>query len=158
MRWLWWALALSVLAACGKDYDVGPFESYVETFQQQALASGHPVQINSLRMSFKEVSEEYQGYCTVSAVVNFNGAIQVKMVPTIYIDPAAWQTQNDWGHEAVIMHELGHCILGRGHDTRMQASGIPRSVMYPSRIDQTVYQDNRAYFFQELFNPPDPDN
>jgi hypothetical protein len=157
MRWLrllLGAFSLSMLVACGKTYDVGPFEPYVEVFREQALAAGHPVQIDSLLMSFKEVAQDLQGFCTASPVVQFDGAFRLRMVPTVYIDPSAWQTQNDWGHEAVILHELGHCILGRGHDSRVLDTGAPRSLMYPTRIDPQVYHDNRGYYFTELFNPP----
>lgn len=76
-----------------------------------------------------------------------------------------WQNQSRL--EALIFHELGHCILGREYDPNLLPKGDRKSVMYPD--DTTVYStcvyaiggtcdksNLRTYYVNELFNPYEP--
>lgn len=153
-RWVGLA-ALLWLTGCGTNqYDVGPFESYVRTFRAERVHYGEDKEIPRLRMSFKEVTEGLQGLCSFEPNVKFDGLLSFELVPTVYIDPDAWNSSDDWDREALVMHELGHCLLGRPHDSRVKESGIPRSLMYPTKMQTRVYETHRAYFLEELFNPP----
>lgn len=57
--------------------------------------------------------------------------------------------------ESTVLHELGHCILERGHDSsRIEFQGeiIVKSLMYPYIFsDSSDYESNQEYYLEELF-------
>lgn len=60
--------------------------------------------------------------------------------------------------ENVVFHELGHCILNRGHSEKKIADQygqeIPESIMYPSEFGHyPFYRENYVHYIKELFNP-----
>ncbi len=66
--------------------------------------------------------------------------------------------KNKDNHETiqnVVFHELGHCILNRGHTKLKMPSDfgqIPSSIMYPVEFgDQPYYQAYYDHYVQELF-------
>lgn len=75
----------------------------------------------------------------------------------IYIDRDWW---DKWGRlgemgEELILHELGHCVLDRGHTEDMQnyveRHQIPKSIMYPSIFGYWGwYSQNREKYLEEL--------
>ena len=65
-----------------------------------------------------------------------------------------------YSREKVIFHELGHCLLKRGHrfDTFRFGDQIPKSIMGVTIIP--TYEMNfhhRTYYLDELFDPTTPD-
>lgn len=74
---------------------------------------------------------------------------------------ASWYDRNKADHDAiqnVVFHELGHCILNRGHDAKMTTDRygvqIPESIMYPSEFgERSYYRDNFQRYIKELFHP-----
>lgn len=71
-------------------------------------------------------------------------------IPKINVNVEKWSMLNEWRREAVIFHELGHCILGRAHDD-VVINGRYKSIMNSYLIDGDVYLLNRDYYQQELF-------
>lgn len=75
----------------------------------------------------------------------------------IEIDTKQWKAMSDLGREEVIFHELGHCILGRGHDESKVDLGVfkqaPASIMYPYVFgDASVYREFKdSQYYKELF-------
>lgn len=77
--------------------------------------------------------------------------------PTVvFIDRTWWEKFSDEDqHTWLIWHELGHCILGREHDTHELYLDILASIMYPSVIspgkDEAYYLTHKKYYENELF-------
>lgn len=59
--------------------------------------------------------------------------------------------------EQLIFHELGHCILHRGHNNTTRAASnngenIPTTIMNAYHISDNYYNINYNYYINELFN------
>ena len=59
-----------------------------------------------------------------------------------------WKERSEWANKATFFHELGHCILGRGHyigkDRSLMTAFIPATSIF-----KTYYEE----YLDELFNP-----
>ena len=49
---------------------------------------------------------------------------------------SAWDKYSETEREVLVWHELGHCVLGLGHDARVDVDG-PVSIMYPNVFKPT---------------------
>jgi hypothetical protein len=153
-----------LLLGCGREndfvYDVpGEFERYVDRFIQEAKARGKDITIDNLIV--KRDSSLPTLYCAVSNTISQKNDVQ--KIISINV-PYCWQ--NDVQLEALIFHELGHCVLGRVHDNSLMPKGDPKTMMYPDNI--SVYSPcvyftgscdllyRRPYYIDELFNPLTP--
>jgi hypothetical protein len=68
-------------------------------------------------------------YCATCNSKSFDSSIQ----KIISINPdQCWL--NDYAKEALIFHELGHCILGRDHDNGVLPNGDPKRMMIENNI------------------------
>jgi hypothetical protein len=70
----------------------------------------------------------------------------------VEIDQAFWDKSTDAQREAVIFHELGHCILNRDHvngydNTHNRYYSIMNSAVFMP----TIYTGNYQYYMRELF-------
>jgi hypothetical protein len=127
------------------------FETQVHAFEMASNQVGHPITISDLIIQFDPslpLSNE-DGRCTT-----FSNA-----TPVIRVSPIYWNAVNDQGREALLFHELGHCILYRVHRNDVQPDGVPNSIMYYSagvyyynQQDYSFYQNNRQEYINELFN------
>lgn len=71
----------------------------------------------------------------------------------IVIYQSFWDRATYLVREMIVFHELGHCILGRGHKEAAFENGICQSIMRSgtqSCIDAYT-ANNRDYFLDELF-------
>lgn len=70
----------------------------------------------------------------------------------IVVNPKSWVTLSAHAKEILIFHELGHCVLGREHDDRLDENKCAVTIMHsniaPSR---RCYKKKREYYLQELF-------
>lgn len=65
-----------------------------------------------------------------------------------------WYEDNkddEYAIRQLLEHELGHCVLGRGHTSDLDDNLEPVSIMYPYIFHGTHYQDNHQYYLDELF-------
>lgn len=71
----------------------------------------------------------------------------------IVIDQSFWNRASNLLREMVIYHELGHCVLGRGHTEGSFQNGICRSIMRSGlgTCRDAYTEANRDYFVRELF-------
>lgn len=123
---------------------------YFVTFQQEAEDYGIVVDYESARVTAEILSIDdgnVAGSCTT------NG----HTLRHIVIDQVFWNRAPHLLREMVVYHELGHCILGRGHTESSFPSGVCRSIM---RSGLGACQDaynatNRSYFVEELFSVED---
>lgn len=70
------------------------------------------------------------------------------------IDLSAWEMADDLKREFLIFHELGHCILGRGHTDLKDETGACLSIMHSDNTVCTmIYSEStRSGYLDELFN------
>jgi hypothetical protein len=69
----------------------------------------------------------------------------------IRIDEPSWKRKTKYQKEEVIFHELGHCVLGLGHDYYQETSRCPRSVMFWRASYRGCYKRYRNYYRKEIF-------
>jgi hypothetical protein len=70
---------------------------------------------------------------------------------SIELDESYWNTLNDAGKEALIFHELGHCVLFRGHSDYKKGDHCPASLMH-SELHPRCYEHYKDYYIKELFD------
>ena len=71
----------------------------------------------------------------------------------IEIDVSYWNSTNDYGREAVMFHELGHCYLNLDHDESEDNNGNCLSLMNSGTSGcRLLYNaNNREYYLDQLF-------
>lgn len=138
-----------LLTACGPPILVADPElkHYIDRFQAAAAAESAPVV--SLNLYVHEVDSlppDTLGMCE-----HYPGS------PEIQILASSWIIEDDTLHEILMFHELGHCVLGRGHNLN-KMDGTPVSIMYPYILDRFVYLTHRGAYIHELFHPTSEDS
>jgi hypothetical protein len=138
-------LVLTAIAAsaCGRApvLELGEFAPYVAKFEQTSIEVGKPVQVNDLVVKFGPTEERQDAVCETGDAIT----------PTILINQLSWSRMTEADREALMYHELGHCVLGRNHITTRNTNGQPISLMYPVAISAHVYLENKESFIRELF-------
>ena len=72
----------------------------------------------------------------------------------IYVNPDWWIKLDDNGREEVIIHELGHCVLGRAHrDGTIKDGTRPISIMATYAFDAKIFNENKQAYYNELMHP-----
>lgn len=158
-------LMILLCFGCSKETDFEPvydvpeeFQVYVDTFISEAASRGYTYEITNLIVKYDEaVTSPSCGQCNSSARDAF-----VQKIITINPKLQCWFTDEE--KEAFLIHELGHCVLGRLHDNSVLPNGDPKSMMAESRLDVysvCIYQIDdqecdrrykRSYYIDELFN------
>ncbi len=70
----------------------------------------------------------------------------------VRINPNFWWNNSYSSREVLMFHELGHCVLNRGHTSTLDDYNDPVSVMHPTIIsEERVYAGNYTSYMQELF-------
>ena len=138
-----------LITGCGKfrvtiiDPEIKP---YVEQFEQilgkktnvtvifHAMPAGHETAIGVCR----EIPDGNLGY-----------------YQEIWIDPVDWnlESTDDDDKRVLIFHELGHCVLHRGHYNEFER-GRPISIMNWFHIGIWYDDSSRGYYDSELFSSP----
>ena len=119
---------------------------YFETFREKALEHDLVIDYSNANVTaeIKLIDEEsVAGSCTT------NG----HDLTHITIDQTFWIQASHLLREMVIFHELGHCILGRGHKESSFSNGICHSIMRSGlgTCRDAYITENRDYFIEELF-------
>jgi len=138
-------LAILVLSACGRapQKDVGPFGDFVQKFEQKSAEQGHPVKVTDLVMKFGPMDDPRErGVCV----------IEPGKPPTITIDQDAFQKMDVDAQEALLAHEMGHCVLFRVHNPEYSQPGVPSSLMIPYTMNGKVFANNESHYWKELFS------
>lgn len=136
-------------------------EPFVQAFREAALQRNHPVLVNNLIISFGTPKAlNVCGECT----------IQAGKTPRIVLnqDGFCWQNASKNEREALVFHELGHCVLNRDHRSDRFPKGMYASLMnpddvgvyatcrYPIGTDDCDKRPRQTYYHDELFNPATP--
>jgi hypothetical protein len=125
------------------------FRDVYNAFQHEAILHHKSLNYANLTIEMYEprVQDDVNGYCELSGD---------SAPPYIAIKRSKWNSVDAYGKEALLFHELGHCILHRDHINGLirDSNGhlIPQSIMYPYSFASTIYKDYREYYLDELFS------
>jgi hypothetical protein len=148
-------LLLALLASCGPAVQVDQAQPVPyagigidDAFFTQVLAFeaewGH--QVTNVDMFFVDrINGPEAGTCFYYDEPKYQRAIR--------IDREVWdQWESPEFREILIMHELSHCVLNRGHDSFFTKNGCARSIMNPN-VGNVLpcYKKWRQYYIDELF-------
>lgn len=157
-------------------------------------AYGDPIGYNAIQKEFKPLVDEFikvsQGHVTKDDFYNIHfqfddieGTVVGLCYPypwlkEIIIDRRWWNkwSRSDEQREEVLFHEIGHCLLRRGHTDSSEVTdlfswlenifiklgltekkgflvdGCPASIMHPYTIDTFCYRKHRDFYIDELFD------
>lgn len=113
------------------------FIKHVEVFEK---AYGDPV---GIEMTFWTMPGDTLAVCFYSPLFFYK--------PSIQVDPEYWKSASEAEKEMTILHELGHCILGRDH-VEGETAGVPHSLMHPNSFSTFTYRIIRKEYIKELMN------
>lgn len=154
-----------LLTSCGKKYsqtfvqqDLQPF---VDKFVLAAKIRGVNIEIKDIVIKLGDANDynpqiNKVGYCIFDRSYSGFEMFQDEEVSNmIIVDQKFWNRSDitDIQRTELLFHELGHCILGRKHDTRL-SNNLPESLMYPHLVSMSyfpMYRANESYYFDELF-------
>lgn len=123
-----------------------PLWDYFERFEEAASDRGLPIDLNRFNLTAEIVEITEDG---VAGTCSF-GSHTPKHIE---IDATFWNQSSDLFKEFVVFHELGHCVLLRGHTEDTHANGTCVSLMR-SGVEgcRDNYQLNtREAYLDELF-------
>lgn len=155
MRILLLGITCIALTSCGNIYGSHintDLQTYVNRFLQVAQEQGYNVSLDNLIVDYERLSGNVIGVCYLGGV------------PKVGISESYWKrlAVSNSDREQLMFHELGHCLLGRGHldimitsvDTR---DPVPESIMRYMHFSADVYNKNWIYYMKELFfHSPQP--
>ncbi len=124
-----------------------PLWDYFERFENEALERDLIIDLNNLNLTaeiVEIVAEGVAGTCSYGSHTPKH----------IQIDQTFWSQSSDLFKEFVVFHELGHCVLFRGHREDANQDGTCVSLMRSGIED---CQDNyrlatRSNYLDELFD------
>ncbi len=152
MKYIQISLLVFILCfnGCKDDSELeSELQFYLDQFEVEANARGLTFenQINSTEIHLVEIiTSGVLGQC-----------VRVDAEPNeIHIDRNFWLNEaTDLQKEFIVFHELGHCILNRGHLNDANGQGECISIMYDGNSPQCMLNYNPAVkeeMVDELFN------
>ncbi len=166
--WFWLSV-LAILWSCTDEtftpiVDIHPdFIHLVDSFSLEAARHGRNIRIDNLILRYDpQLESDLCGQC--NSLAGTSSTLQKEV--HIATNNHCWEHPQEL--EALIFHELGHCLLGRSHISDTLPNGDPKSLMVAG--DLTVFAPcryvfgsvdcnnlhKRAYYIQELFDPNTP--
>lgn len=144
------------LSACGKKENPhvaieSQFASYVNNFQVRSQEQGRGVVIDNLEVSMVPTLDKLGSNVVGVCYRNVDGS----GTPRVEISEEYWIRMDTDAREELMFHELGHCVITRGHRGSVDASGFPLSVMNPFIFSSYHYLQNYHNYMYELFNQRD---
>jgi hypothetical protein len=131
------------------DLYTGPasVRPYVEKFVADALIQGENVlpDMDDPKLEIRIASLDAWG-ASVIGLCQTSGSLR-----RVTFDPDFWNSVSETQRELLAHHELGHCVLYRGHRTAKLSSGAYASIMYPIIMASSTYTNNYDYYQEELF-------
>ena len=149
-RWLLFATFSLTLAACGQPtHEVRGFDRYVQKFAEESARHRRGVSTDDLIVRFDQLEAGRSGLCRRG----------FGTTPTVMLDAAYWNTTAEPGREALIFHELGHCLLDQEHRNGKRSfdddpDPVPVSIMNSTVLESEVYTKHREDYLNELFTAP----
>lgn len=160
--------SLNLLSACApepkKFFIDGELLPYYNEFVSYGLQYGRDHSTDNIVIEFGEIpkskliSPTTVGVCKKELESYSEFAIIQKhyFYPHVIINKKVFDNLDDKSRRALVFHELGHCILNRGHDESITDVGYAKSLMYPSLVTTRLgyfYDQFEPYYIQEMFDP-----
>lgn len=169
MRIKSWLIALLIVAGCDRNDDFKPvydvpaeIQPFIESFIHEASLRGITLSIDNLIVTYDDdPANAVCGSCNSSAL-----SADIQKIVTLKSGAPCWIEQLEL--EALVFHELGHCVLGRLHLSDQLPNGDPKSIMvennvgiyapclYPIEDKPCDNSFKRSYYLDELFNENTP--
>lgn len=132
-----------IVSGCGRQSSFDGFEKYVSSFEAESKLRGINIDASkrSLKIEFANMASNHRAICHSGFLEN----------PTITVNPSNWSNQNESGKKWIMFHELGHCLLGKGHNSDLSSDGEPVSIMHPSLFNWAHFELNSKEYFDQLF-------
>lgn len=138
---------LFVMSNEGHSSQYNPFKSEVDGFIRAGASQGLPIDMSDFNVIMAErLPSNVVGLC-------------VPYEHIVLVSAQYWSVADKIHREALVWHELGHCMLNRMHVSDMK-DGHAVSLMYPSINsvdDEKFYTAHRNEYIKELFSPQPPD-
>jgi hypothetical protein len=147
-----------------EDEDFSPVVDIPEDFKGDVAAFVYEAEQRGIILTIDNLIIKYDASVTGLACAKCNSASSTKDLQKIVSMRMNPCYSDHVQRETLIFHELGHCLLGRGHTTDTLANGDPKSIMIPNDITlygPCVYQIGgddcdktyrRTYYLDELFD------
>lgn len=127
------------------NYIDSALDPILKSFEYETRIRGIKVVDTNISMTFGLVragqKDNTVGYC----VIDPKGGVIIK------IYTPAWKEMDDYQREDLVFHELGHCLIGRDHCSKINHEG-PISIMNWRVLDGSYYKKHREDLVDELFN------
>lgn len=166
MKSIFLLFLLFILSSCGAKKaftSIDPaFVKYVQNFQKISNDPNVavPKKVINIEMSLRSdlgqdiaglcYKDEYESSFWNQVSFTFNGKPEEQR--HVEINKGFWDKSTDAEREAVIFHELGHCILNRDHVNGYDNSNLRYySVMNSDVFADSIYKGNYQYYMRELF-------
>lgn len=120
---------------------------YFAAFEEEAAQRGESIDLRNLRLT-AAIEELHPD--DVAGVCNYSS----RNPNHIGIDESFWNAAPDRWREMVVFHELGHCVLNRGHREDSFQNGLCVSIMRSGTGNcRDAYRTTtRDYYLDELFD------
>jgi hypothetical protein len=114
------------------------FEDYVLKFLEDSWAQGVDMvpELTNPPLEIRLASLDSYGSSVIGLCQTGSNTRRVTF------DPDFWNRVSETQREQLAHHELGHCMLYRGHRSTFLDSGLPASLMYPSIFSSSTYTNN----------------
>jgi hypothetical protein len=134
----------TLISACAKQNDPRSIKGVTEEIREYYDRFSEYYNVDPYYVS-AEFVEEVGDERTVAVCRSWsNGYRQIS------IEIGFWSGLTDYGKEQLVFHELGHCVLNRGHNNSVD-NGCPESIMNDSAFgDSKCYSDYRDELIAEL--------
>lgn len=76
--------------------------------------------------------------------------VEISGVKRIYIEPSNWDRSTKEEQEALVMHELGHCVLGLEHNDTRLYDACPASIMSEKTPNQKCWEEHSERYLNEI--------
>jgi hypothetical protein len=125
-----------------------------------ACGKAPAVRVQELLYKFEDDAARYSLHVdTDTLTVKFVDTIDGRFVGAcllitreIWLVKSFWRRASGANQESLMYHELGHCLLDRGHnDNNNGPYGLPSSIMRRTGLQGDVYETYRDYYLKELF-------
>lgn len=159
-------LSLLLVACCGRPEDwEEKAQDTVEEIESNVklLDRGH---VQPFCKPYFELFESITGESTKGVGCRITSVMPLKVEKAvgvcvlgpfkqIVIKRDYWKKAGPYSRESTMLHELAHCVKGRGHDSGMvsiDGETAPKSIMFPGTYynEEETYQRHRAYYHAEL--------
>lgn len=162
-----------LISSCGQKKVEPQFQVYLNSFYQEAELRGVDVRKKEISIHFGETAPGATAQCLLSNARPGSGGNE------IIVNQEGWDDLADFSikieREILLFHELGHCLLGKGHlektinlcdqtDSKKTKwfKDVPLSIMKENNfIEPKIYNELRNYFLDQLFSvapKPIPEN